>query len=53
MTDSVFGFEQPEHSPGFLLWQTTITWQRLIKKALDPVWHFSCAICDSCCYDVV
>jgi DNA-binding MarR family transcriptional regulator len=31
----VFGFEQPEDSPGFLLWQTTITWQRLIKKALD------------------
>lgn len=36
MTNSVFGFEQPEDSPGFLLWQTTITWQRLIKKALDP-----------------
>ncbi|MBX9786985.1 MAG: MarR family winged helix-turn-helix transcriptional regulator [Alphaproteobacteria bacterium] len=32
---SVFGFEVPEDSPGFLLWQTTITWQRLIKKALD------------------
>ncbi len=31
-----FGFEKPEDSPGFLLWQTTITWQRLIKKALDP-----------------
>lgn len=24
-----------EDSPGFLLWQTTIIWQRLIKKALD------------------
>lgn len=36
MTHSVFGFDQPEDSPGFLLWQTTITWQRLIKKALDP-----------------
>lgn len=35
MTNSIFGFEQPEDSPGFLLWQTTITWQRLIKKALD------------------
>ena len=36
MTDSVFGFDKAEDSPGFLLWQTTITWQRLIKKALDP-----------------
>lgn len=36
MTHSIFGFHQPEDSPGFLLWQTTITWQRLIKKALDP-----------------
>lgn len=33
---SLFGFEQPEDSPGFLLWQTTITWQRLIKKVLEP-----------------
>lgn len=32
---STFGFEAPEESPGFLLWQTTITWQRLIKKALE------------------
>lgn len=32
---SAFGFEVPEDSAGFLLWQTTITWQRLIKKALD------------------
>ncbi len=31
-----FGFEQPEDSPGFLLWQATMTWQRLIKKALEP-----------------
>lgn len=36
MKNSVFGFNKPEDSPGFLLWQTTITWQRLIKKALDP-----------------
>ncbi len=36
MSNSVFGFEKPEDSPGFLLWQTTIIWQRLIKKALDP-----------------
>lgn len=36
MPDPAFGFEKPEHSPGFLLWQTMVTWQRLIKKALDP-----------------
>lgn len=35
MADHVFGFEKPEHSPGFLLWQTTVMWQRMIKKALD------------------
>ncbi len=32
---SAFGFEAPEDSPGFLLWQTTIVWQRRIKKELD------------------
>ena len=36
MPDSVFGVEKPEQSPGFLLWQTTVLWQRLIKKALTP-----------------
>lgn len=36
MSSSVFSVDKPEDSPGFLLWQTTITWQRLIKKALDP-----------------
>ena len=40
MTNSAFGFDKPEDSPGFLLWQTTITWQRLIKKALDA-YHIS------------
>ena len=40
MTRAVFGFTQPEDSPGFLLWQTTITWQRWIKKTLDP-YHIS------------
>ena len=35
-TNSAFGFDRPEDSPGLVLWQTTITWQRLIKKALDP-----------------
>lgn len=36
MVNSAFGFDKAEDSPGFLLWQTTIIWQRLIKKALDP-----------------
>jgi DNA-binding MarR family transcriptional regulator len=35
MPESAFGFKKPEYSPGFLLWQTMVTWQRLIKKALD------------------
>ncbi|MDF3034581.1 MAG: ohrR [Alphaproteobacteria bacterium] len=36
MPDLPFGFDKPEDSPGFLLWQTTMTWQRLIKKTLEP-----------------
>ena len=36
MFDLPFGFDKPKDSPGFLLWQTTITWQRLIRKALEP-----------------
>ena len=36
MSNAPFGFEKPEDSPGFLLWQATMTWQRLIKKALEP-----------------
>lgn len=40
MKNPVFGFDKPEDSPGFLLWQTTMTWQRLIKKGLDP-YHIS------------
>lgn len=36
MTNPPFGFDEPEDSPGFLLWQTTISWQRMIKKALEP-----------------
>lgn len=31
-----FGFARPEDSPGFLLWQTTMVWQRQIKKVLEP-----------------
>ena len=30
-----FGFDKPEDSPGFLLWQTTMVWQRQIKKILE------------------
>ena len=36
MSELPFGFDQPEDSPGFLLWQTTVVWQRLIKKVLEP-----------------
>lgn len=36
MANSIFGYDGAEDSHGFLLWQTTIIWQRLIKKALDP-----------------
>lgn len=35
MSKLPFSFEKPEDSPGFLLWQTTIIWQRLIKKKLE------------------
>ena len=35
MSNLPFGFDKPEDSPGFLLWQTTIIWQRQIKKALE------------------
>lgn len=36
MVNLPFGFDRPEDSPGFLLWQTTMLWQRQIKKALEP-----------------
>ena len=36
MANPPFGFDAPKQSPGFLLWQTTLCWQRLIKKALEP-----------------
>lgn len=35
MSDSAFGFERADDSPGFLLWKTTVRWQRLIKEALE------------------
>lgn len=37
---SAFSVDRPEESPGFLLWQTTVLWQRRIKKALDA-YHIS------------
>lgn len=36
MKNNPFGFEEAQDSPGFLLWQTTVVWQRLIKEALEP-----------------
>ncbi len=36
MSKLPFGFQKPEDSPGFLLWQTTMLWQRQIKKELEP-----------------
>jgi MarR family transcriptional regulator, organic hydroperoxide resistance regulator len=35
MAELPFGFDRPEDSPGFLLWQTTMLWQRQIRKALE------------------
>lgn len=35
MASLPFGFDRPEDSPAFLLWQTTMIWQRQIKKALE------------------
>lgn len=36
MEKSAFSLTGAEKSPGLLLWQTTLTWQRLIREALDP-----------------
>ncbi len=36
MSNLPFGFDKPEDSPGFLLWQTTMVWQRQIRKSLEP-----------------
>lgn len=35
MSKLPFGFDRAEDSPGFLLWQTTVVWQRRIKKELE------------------
>lgn len=32
-----FGFDGAESSPGYLLWQVTMLWQRKIKKELDKL----------------
>lgn len=35
MSNPSFGFDQPEDSPGYLLWQVTMMWQREIRTALE------------------
>lgn len=38
MSDKIdFIFESPEKSPGYLLAQVTLLWQRKLKKTLDPL----------------
>lgn len=38
MSDKIkFIFESPESSPGYLLGQVTLLWQRKLKKTLDPL----------------
>lgn len=36
MSKGLFGAQKAEDSPGFLLWQTSTIWQRLIKQTLEP-----------------
>lgn len=33
---SPFSVEKPEDSPGFMLWQTSVLWQRRLKRVLHP-----------------
>lgn len=35
MSELPFGFKKPEDSPGFLLWQVSISWQRKIREGLE------------------
>lgn len=35
VAQSLFSFESPDDSPGFVLWQVSNHWQREIKKALE------------------
>ncbi len=38
MSDKIkFIFDSPEKSPGYLLGQVTLLWQRKLKKTLDPL----------------
>lgn len=37
MKDIEFKFKSPNDSPGYLLGQVTMLWQRKIKKVLDPL----------------
>jgi len=32
-----FHFKSPDESPGFLLWQITMLWQRKVKRELDKI----------------
>lgn len=36
MPDPVFRHKESKASPGFMFWKATISWQRHIKKALEP-----------------
>lgn len=35
--NKAFSFESPDESPGYLLWQVTMLWQRKAKNGLDGI----------------
>ncbi len=37
MSSVQFHFAQPEDSPGYLLWQVSMLWQRKMKRGLDGI----------------
>ncbi len=37
MSSVQFHFAQPEESPGYLLWQVSMLWQRKMKRGLDGI----------------
>ena len=37
MSSVQFHFAQPEESPGYLLWQVSMLWQRKMKRGLDRI----------------
>ena len=37
MSSKITRFSGPEESPGFLMWQTTMSWQRVINSVLAPL----------------